>query len=1744
MRQAIAYPLDQVEPAWFFFFHGDGGICGHLELPARMSEEPLLVSSHFRNSLVVRTGDRRDLFFGRGLSLTGAMQPAPVLAISLMVGQFAGAAPEAPLEPGARVLGNALGLRLNEYAFSWKGEDFSSWQILVASDEKKLAADVGDLWDSGRRTGKKGRDSVPYLGRPLKDGARVWWKVRGFDRENAAGAWSVRQELRVPALTESQKRIHRPGGIRGKIRYVEGRDGQALGMSRAVQVWSEDYPALRSEQATSIVAWIKPEQVGDGWQCLYRKEDGGHRRLVAIGADGGEWGVWCGFNIGGKYVEFVAPCARETLGDGEWHHVAVTFDGRKLRTYLDGRKIGEKQQAGRLGGSGAARAYLGSSGGAQEHFEGALDEVAVYATALSDTQVLELVEGNPRKNSPVPVGHWKFENVVRNEATVVREENRNCVVAVGGTLVARMERYGYLEQAITVHWPQHDIAFRNLGWPADDVFGTARSEFGSAHNTRSWQPPKGQNGYGFAKLKGQLEDAKPSTILVGYGGEAAFADTAEKMALFQAGYRGMVEELEQTGAKLILLTPIRQAASGKVLSREEAAVRNGRLSEAARFIVALGRERRHETVDLITKSPFGPEAGACYENGMHLSELGYRKLASRLSEQFGIGGTPTLAAKVENREQTRLGVRYDLTRDSLPVGMEMPDEAAGKGKLRVWIDGEEVRVSEDNRILSGPDHEQSEKLRQVIIEKNKLHRYKLNPINKAYIFLFRRHEMGHLAYEMQDFDELVKGKEQAIAKLRMPQAHRYEHEEPREWKPPRDYPDHEVPKNIPAPDVDAELKAFKVADGFKVNLWAGNPVIFNPINLNWDRHNRAWVSTSSTYPHIKPGRIPNDRIVILEDTDRDGVADKHTVFAEGLTVPHSVMPVEGGAYVCSTTEVLFLADHDGDDRADEKRVLFSGFGNADVHHMIHGLRWSPWGDLFFTQSIYINSFVETAHGPRRLNGSGVWRFRPELERLDVYSRGRVNPWGHALNYFGNSFGTDGAGGQGPHDLFPGSAFATAVNAPRVLRGLVPGKPKNTGAEFMTGRHIPSHWHGSLLGNDFRANRTVRYAIEESGSGFKSQEVETVLHSSHRSYRPVDIKMGPDGAVYIVDWYNPIIDHGEVDFHHPLRDKSHGRIWRLTAIDQPLLDWPVIAEATRDELFTHLTAPEQYTRTQANRELVRRKVSRADIDTWIGTLEATAPGYDHHLLEALWLSTALNQKSDGLGDGPLRSADPRIRAAAVRAVGRTAEGLSHLATAVHDEHPRVRLAAVCALRDLGSREASDIVLGALDHEVDLNLDFALEMAVRDTRDAWLPAMQAGQQVFGGDANSLSYALNKVKDKRAIEGLAAIIAQGKLRDEALDNAVSTVSSLGSPEQVGSLLQKAQDNPDWLPAIARGVRYNAKEPPLKIRAMMFLNSKVGDVRVAAADLCGAWKVSSAEDLLARNASKATTVAEAQAMARALAGIGATARLEDLSEEDQSPLLRVAAIAAASRINPSSNADKAAQLLSDLDDPDLAILLMEAFLSRPEGPELLSKALEESRMKEPVALAANRSASASGRNVPELLAALNKAGGLKPFSSSMSPAERSKLLADARASGSAVRGRQIYQRSAMACATCHLVDGKGGKLGPDLSTVGSYMTPESLLESLLNPSTDIKQGYETVVVTRNDQTVVSGLLQRKTDTSVLVRDPSGKVVSIPTGEVAKVDTSPVSLMPPGLTSALRRDELVDLMTFLTSLGVEPAGN
>ena len=258
------------------------------------------------------------------------------------------------------------------------------------------------------------------------------------------------------------------------------------------------------------------------------------------------------------------------------------------------------------------------------------------------------------------------------------------------------------------------------------------------------------------------------------------------------------------------------------------------------------------------------------------------------------------------------------------------------------------------------------------------------------------------------------------------------------------------------------------------------------------------------------------------------------------------MPGDGGAYVVDSTDLLHLSDTNGDGKADKREVVLSGFGTEDTHHMVHALRWGPDGLLYFNQSVYIHSHIETPHGVRTLNGSGTWQFRPATRDLNVFCRGLWNPWGIAWDRCGATFETDGAGGEGINYTFPGAAFATAVGVTRVLQGLNPGTPKDCGLEILSGRHMPDDWQGNLITNDFRGHRVCRYVVTPEGSGYTSKEMPELIKTNHPAFRPIDVKMGPDGALYIADWYNPIIQHGEVDFRDPRRDVTHGRIWRVTA----------------------------------------------------------------------------------------------------------------------------------------------------------------------------------------------------------------------------------------------------------------------------------------------------------------------------------------------------------------------------------------------------------------------------------------------------------------------------------------------------------------------------------------------------------------------------------------------------------------------
>jgi putative membrane-bound dehydrogenase-like protein len=240
-----------------------------------------------------------------------------------------------------------------------------------------------------------------------------------------------------------------------------------------------------------------------------------------------------------------------------------------------------------------------------------------------------------------------------------------------------------------------------------------------------------------------------------------------------------------------------------------------------------------------------------------------------------------------------------------------------------------------------------------------------------------------------------------------------------------------------------------------VTLFAAEPLVAKPIQMNWDADGRLWVVSSTAYPHLKTGEEANDKIFVLEDTNGDGKADKSTVFAEGLITPTGILPGDGGVYVANSTEILHFADTDGDGKADKKRRILNGFGTGDVHHLIHTFRWGPEGLLYFNQSIYTYSHVETPSGIKRLEGGGVWQLNPRTLEMDVYARGLINPWGLQFDRWGQSFLTDGAGGEGINYAFPGATFVTAPGAARILRGLNPGQPKHSGLDVVSGRHLPN-----------------------------------------------------------------------------------------------------------------------------------------------------------------------------------------------------------------------------------------------------------------------------------------------------------------------------------------------------------------------------------------------------------------------------------------------------------------------------------------------------------------------------------------------------------------------------------------------------------------------------------------------------------------------------------------------------------------
>jgi glucose/arabinose dehydrogenase/mono/diheme cytochrome c family protein len=535
------------------------------------------------------------------------------------------------------------------------------------------------------------------------------------------------------------------------------------------------------------------------------------------------------------------------------------------------------------------------------------------------------------------------------------------------------------------------------------------------------------------------------------------------------------------------------------------------------------------------------------------------------------------------------------------------------------------------------------------------------------------------------------------------------------------------------------MKAFTIADGYEMKLFASEAQgVAKPTQFSWDERGRLYVACSPTYPQALPGVKPGDYILILEDTDGDGVADRSTRFAEGLTMVQGVEPGDGGVYVCDFDQLLHLKDTNGDGRADVKRVLFSGFGIGDTHQLVNSICHGPDGSLWFTQGLHAFSRVETAHGLAVLEKAGVWRFNTRTQKMDGFFNGGKaghNCWGVAFDDYNQIFHKSGDRPAGYFST-PGLIAMKDPDEYHPTGALFDSNPKTTALEIIGTRALPEAIQGCALIGGYFGSVVELHRFEDDGSGFKTTQLPKLVTSSDTSFRPVDVSVGPDGAMYLCDWFNPVIGHYQASYADPRRDRSHGRIWRITAKGHPVVKQPKLAEMKPAELLEQLRSPERWTRYQTKRLLFDGLTNEV-----IPACDAFIAKNDDErlLMEVCGIYEAHESPNPALLKRLLAAKDGRVRAYGARVIGawanRLPDTLTLLAGVAQDEHPRVRLEAVVTSARVAKPEAVEIAVKVLDRPTDKFIDYALRQAVRALQPQWQPVL--AKLNFGGNARQADY-----------------------------------------------------------------------------------------------------------------------------------------------------------------------------------------------------------------------------------------------------------------------------------------------------------------------------------------------------------------------------------------------------------------------
>jgi len=1216
------------------------------------------------------------------------------------------------------------------------------------------------------------------------------------------------------------------------------------------------------------------------------------------------------------------------------------------------------------------------------------------------------------------------------------------LVFLGNGLAERMEHGNVFETLLHRQFPERRITFRNLGFPGHTPGfrpEAGRSSPWAFPGAEQFRPEiKGHFGEGHYPAPDEwLRIVEASTLVAFFGFNESFAGL-EGVDTFKAELTAFVNHTRSRSyvaggtapPRLVLATPIACEAHPE-LALPDTQARNDVLRAYAAAIEAVAREQGVGFVDLFTPSLawFATAERPLTINGVHLSQQGYRRLAPELFRQ--LFGTEPAPLEPGSLLQRAVADKAWFWRNDY----RMLNGVHAYG--RRWAPFGNINYPEE-----------IEKIRQLTV--------------------LRDRAIWEIAAGTKTSLDVDDSQTRPLSPVQTNYA--------------------ASPKNGSTNYVVEEaeaLAAFTLPEGYAVSLFASEqqfPNLGNPCQMRFDNAGRLWVSTLPSYPHYKPGDPkPNDKLLIYEDTDGDGRADKETVFADGLHMPIGFELAPEGVYLSQEPFLLLLKDTDGDDRADTNEYLLDGFDPHDTHHAISAFDVDQGGGIYMCEGRFLHSQVETPWGPQRMTDGGVWRFDPHSWKVERVMQLDVNnPWGVAHDAYGQTFVNDASGGEQIWMLGYSIRLPHAAEMAKVSNFNYEHQVRPTsGAEFISSRHFPDEVQGDYLyANTIGFLGIKDFEVVEDGSEIKGRFRRNLIQSSDGNFRPCDLEIGPDGSLYVVDWHNTLIGHMQHSARDPMRNAEYGRIYRITYPARPLVDPPAIAGASLEALLENLKLPEMNARKRSQRELRGR--DRAAV---LAAAEAFADANreDERLqLESLWATWGQQAPSLRLLDRCLAARDHRVRSAAVRVVRHCLHLLDEpermLLAAAGDDHPRVRLEALSAASWLGGPAGAGV---------------ALEVAARPT-DPWIRnSLNAAMLTLGDDVRQLVDTAAFDPGRLSVE-LDQMLA-GRLPGAAQPKNVRTASpkfadkTFAKTYELGQRVFYEEGSCNTCHRDhGRGV--TGIYPPL-VASEWVLDDPERLIKLTLHGIWGPIQVAGKRYEPAGGVPPMTAVG----LFYTDEEIAAVLTYVRNSWGNDAAVVDAATVA---RIRAETRGRR-------------TFYSPEELLAEHPFPEGSRPALADDALPN-----------------PQLQAEL----AAEPLDT---------LVADALTRGDPVRGAAVFFNEKLACATCHAAD-FGYQLGPQLTDTHSDTTRAALIDSILHPSKAIREGYQSATVVTGDGDVLSGYLVSQSDAEVVLSLPTdkGRRRVLAAADVDEVILQKQSTMPAGLVGQLEdRQAFLDLARFVYAI-------